>query len=53
VFAEVFPVAPPARTAAVVGLAGGRRISIEVTAVVPHDGPAPALSTPSGGGAEG
>lgn len=39
VFAEVFPVAPPARTAAVVGLAGGRRISIEVTAVVPHDGP--------------
>jgi 2-iminobutanoate/2-iminopropanoate deaminase len=38
VFADVFPVAPPARTAAVVGLAGGRRISIEVTAVVPANG---------------
>ncbi|GAA2583173.1 RidA family protein [Winogradskya consettensis] len=35
VFADTFPTDPPARTAAIVGLAGGRRISIEITAVVP------------------
>lgn len=35
VFAEALPKDPPARTAAIVGLAGGRRISIEVTAVLP------------------
>jgi len=36
VFADVFPLAPPARTAAIVSLAAGRRISIEITAVVPR-----------------
>jgi 2-iminobutanoate/2-iminopropanoate deaminase len=35
VYAEVFPTNPPARTAAVVGLAGGRRISVDAIAVVP------------------
>ncbi|MFI5931593.1 RidA family protein [Actinoplanes sp. NPDC051494] len=32
VFADVFPTDPPARTAAVVGLPAGRRVSIEITA---------------------
>ncbi|URM92390.1 Rid family hydrolase [Streptomyces sp. MRC013] len=32
VFAEVFPTAPPARTAAVVTLAGGRRVSVDAIA---------------------
>lgn len=35
IFAEVFPANPPARTAAIVGLAGGRRISIDAIAVSP------------------
>ncbi|MDQ7908747.1 Rid family hydrolase [Phytohabitans sp. ZYX-F-186] len=35
VFATIFPTDPPARTAAIVGLPGGRRISIETVAVVP------------------
>lgn len=34
VFAEVFPTDPPARSAAVVGLAGGRSISIDAVAVL-------------------
>jgi 2-iminobutanoate/2-iminopropanoate deaminase len=33
VYAEPFPTAPPARSAALVGLAGGRRISIDAIAV--------------------
>lgn len=38
VYAEVFPTDPPARTAAIVGLAGGRRISVDAIAVlVAHD----------------
>lgn len=32
VFHEVFPTAPPARSAAIVGLAGGRSISIDAIA---------------------
>lgn len=32
-FAEVFPTDPPARSAAIVGLAGGRSISIDAIAV--------------------
>ncbi len=35
VYTEVFPTNPPARTAAVVGLAGGRRISVDAIAVLP------------------
>jgi 2-iminobutanoate/2-iminopropanoate deaminase len=35
VYAEVFPIDPPARSAAIVGLAGGRRISADAVAVVP------------------
>jgi 2-iminobutanoate/2-iminopropanoate deaminase len=34
VFAETFPTDPPARSAAVVGLAGGRRVSVDAIAVV-------------------
>lgn len=33
-YAEVFPADPPARSAALVGLAGGRRISIDAIAAV-------------------
>jgi len=33
VYAEIFPTNPPARSAAVVGLAGGRRISVDAIAV--------------------
>lgn len=36
VYAEVFPADPPARSAAAVGLAGGRRISVDAIAVVPR-----------------
>jgi 2-iminobutanoate/2-iminopropanoate deaminase len=36
VYAEVFPTDPPARSAAIVGLAGGRRISVDAVAVVPN-----------------
>jgi len=36
VYTEVFPTNPPARSAAMVGLAGGRRISVDAIAVVPH-----------------
>jgi 2-iminobutanoate/2-iminopropanoate deaminase len=35
VYADVFPTDPPARSAAIVGLAGGRRISVDAIAVVP------------------
>jgi 2-iminobutanoate/2-iminopropanoate deaminase len=35
VFAESFPVKPPARTTAMVGLPGGRRVSVEVIATSP------------------
>jgi 2-iminobutanoate/2-iminopropanoate deaminase len=35
VYTEVFPTDPPARSAAIVGLAGGRRISVDAIAVVP------------------
>jgi 2-iminobutanoate/2-iminopropanoate deaminase len=35
VYTEVFPNNPPARSAAIVGLAGGRRISVDAIAVVP------------------
>lgn len=35
VWGEVFAVDPPARAAAIVGLAGGCRISIDATAVLP------------------
>lgn len=38
VFAEFFPEAPPARTSAVVGLAGGKRIAVDAIAVLPADG---------------
>jgi 2-iminobutanoate/2-iminopropanoate deaminase len=38
VYAEVFPANPPARTAAIVGLAGGRRISVDAIAAVPGEG---------------
>jgi 2-iminobutanoate/2-iminopropanoate deaminase len=34
VYADIFPQDPPARSAAVVGLAGGRRISIDAIAIV-------------------
>jgi 2-iminobutanoate/2-iminopropanoate deaminase len=34
VYADVFPTDPPARSAAIVGLAGGRRISVDAIAVV-------------------
>src|SRR5581483_2101954 len=34
VFAETFPTEPPARSAAIVGLAGGRSISIDAIAIV-------------------
>jgi 2-iminobutanoate/2-iminopropanoate deaminase len=34
VYADTFPHDPPARSAAIVGLAGGRRISIDAIAVV-------------------
>jgi len=33
VFADIFPVPPPARSSALVGLPGGRRISIDAIAV--------------------
>jgi 2-iminobutanoate/2-iminopropanoate deaminase len=33
-FAEMFPTDPPARSAAIVGLAGGRSISIDAIAVI-------------------
>ncbi len=33
VYAEIFPVTPPARTAAIVRLAGGRRIAVDAIAV--------------------
>ena len=36
VYAEAFPTDPPARSAAIVGLAGGRRISVDAIAVVPN-----------------
>jgi 2-iminobutanoate/2-iminopropanoate deaminase len=36
VYADVFPTDPPARSAAIVGLAGGRRISVDAIAVVPN-----------------
>jgi 2-iminobutanoate/2-iminopropanoate deaminase len=32
-YAEAFPDAPPARSAAIVGLAGGRRVSVDAIAV--------------------
>ncbi len=35
VYAETFPVTPPARTAAIVRLAGGRRIAVDAIAVTP------------------
>jgi 2-iminobutanoate/2-iminopropanoate deaminase len=35
VYADVFPTDPPARSAAIVGLAGGRRISVDAIAVLP------------------
>ncbi|GAA1791289.1 RidA family protein [Planosporangium flavigriseum] len=35
VYADVFPNNPPARSAAIVGLAGGRRISVDAIAVLP------------------
>jgi 2-iminobutanoate/2-iminopropanoate deaminase len=38
VYAEAFPTNPPARSAAIVGLAGGRRISVDAIAVVPNAG---------------
>ncbi|HET6215185.1 MAG TPA: Rid family hydrolase [Micromonosporaceae bacterium] len=34
IYAETFPTDPPARSAAIVGLAGGRRISVDAIAVV-------------------
>jgi enamine deaminase RidA (YjgF/YER057c/UK114 family) len=34
VYGDVFPHDPPARSAAIVGLAGGRRISIDVIAIL-------------------
>lgn len=34
VFAETFPAEPPARSAAIVGLAGGRSVSIDAIAVI-------------------
>jgi 2-iminobutanoate/2-iminopropanoate deaminase len=34
-FADTFPVKPPARTSAMVGLPGGRRVSIDVIATAP------------------
>jgi 2-iminobutanoate/2-iminopropanoate deaminase len=34
IYAETFPAKPPARSAAIVGLAGGRRISVDAIAVV-------------------
>jgi 2-iminobutanoate/2-iminopropanoate deaminase len=34
VYGEVFPEKPPARSAAIVGLAGGRRISIDAIAMM-------------------
>jgi len=37
VYAEVFPVDPPARTAAIVKLAAGRRIVVDAIAVTPRD----------------
>jgi 2-iminobutanoate/2-iminopropanoate deaminase len=36
VYSDVFPADPPARSAAIVGLAGGRRISVDAIAVVPE-----------------
>jgi 2-iminobutanoate/2-iminopropanoate deaminase len=35
VYADVFPTNPPARSAAIVGLAGGRHISVDAIAVLP------------------
>lgn len=35
IFLETFPVRPPARTAAIVGLAAGRRIAVDAIAVIP------------------
>jgi 2-iminobutanoate/2-iminopropanoate deaminase len=35
VYTDVFPTNPPARSAAIVGLAGGRRISVDAIAVLP------------------
>jgi 2-iminobutanoate/2-iminopropanoate deaminase len=35
VYTDVFPTNPPARSAAIVGLAGGRRISVDAIAVMP------------------
>jgi 2-iminobutanoate/2-iminopropanoate deaminase len=35
IFAEVFPVNPPARTSAIVRLPGGRRISVDAIAAMP------------------
>jgi 2-iminobutanoate/2-iminopropanoate deaminase len=35
IYSDVFPTDPPARSAAIVGLAGGRRISIDAIAVLP------------------
>ena len=34
IYAEVFPMDPPARTAAIVALAGGRRIAVDAIAVI-------------------
>jgi len=36
VFADVFPSPPPARSSALVGLPGGRRIAIDAIAVMPE-----------------
>jgi len=36
VYSDVFPADPPARSAAIVGLAGGRRISVDAIAVLPE-----------------
>ncbi|WP_035805141.1 RidA family protein [Kitasatospora mediocidica] len=38
-YAEAFPADPPARTAAVVGLAGGRLVSIDAIAAIDPTGP--------------
>jgi 2-iminobutanoate/2-iminopropanoate deaminase len=34
IYAETFPIDPPARTAAIVSLAGGRRIAVDAIAVI-------------------
>jgi len=41
VYEEHFPLSPPARTAAIVNLAGGRRIAVDAVAVAPPLATAP------------